>query len=62
MSGYKNSQLDTTKYLVGVPSWDSKTIEHRNEWLAQLFVKVWKDESDSLVFQGFKEWLKAKQI
>jgi hypothetical protein len=60
MAGYKNSQLDTTKHLVGIPGWDSDTIAHRNSWLAQLFVKVWKDETDSLNFEGFKEWLKSR--
>jgi hypothetical protein len=60
MAGYKNSQLDTTKHLVGIPAWDSGTIAHRNTWLAQLFVKVWKDETDSLNFEGFKEWLQSR--
>jgi len=61
MEGYKNSKLDMTKNLVGIPVWDSNVIADRNLWLSEYFVKVWKDEFESPNFLDFRDWRKARQ-
>jgi hypothetical protein len=58
--GYGNSVLATTQDLKNVPDWSRDVVVLRNEWLGDVFCKVWAVDDLSGQVISFSEWLATR--